>query len=132
VASLSHIACVGSDSTAGAIFIGIIWGLWHLPIVLLSDYNNGTPAWFSLPCFFIGIVSVSVPLTRSRLRSGSVWPCAILHGSHNLFVQVFFSPLAAPRGTLTPYVIGEFGIALPAIAVLFALGFWKTRQVALD
>ena len=117
--------------TGGAISIGIIHGLWHLPIILFSVYNNGTPAWVSLPCFFTGIVSLSVLLTWFRLRSGSVWPCAILHASHNLFVQVFFDPFTTPRGALTPYLISEFGVALPVTMMLFALGFWMARQRSL-
>jgi len=24
---------------------GLIWSLWHYPILLFADYNSGTPAW---------------------------------------------------------------------------------------
>jgi hypothetical protein len=62
-----------------------------------------------------------------RLVSNSVWPCAILHASHNLFIQGFFTPLTGSRGNLTAYVIDEFGVAVPLIIVLFAVGFWLNR-----
>lgn len=67
----------------------------------------------------------------ARLASNSIWPCAILHASHNAFVQVFFTPLTGPRGTVTPYVIDEFGVALPLVATVFAIGFWLQRDRAL-
>ncbi len=118
--------------TGGAIFVGVLHALWHVPIILFSSYNNGTPAWFSLPCFAIGVIAVSVVMTWFRLRSKSVWPCAILHASHNLFVQVFFTPLTAPRGALTPYLIDEFGLAVPAMLVLFAVGFWMKGHLHRD
>jgi CAAX protease family protein len=60
-----------------------------------------------------------------RLKSDSVWPCAIFHASHNLFIQGFFTPLTGARGDITPYAIDEFGFAVPLAATLFAVGFWK-------
>jgi hypothetical protein len=57
---------------------------------------------------------------------------AILHASHNLFIQGFFTPLTGARGTLTPYAIDEFGVAVPLIIVLFAVGFWLNRGRALQ
>jgi hypothetical protein len=77
-------------------------------------------------------IGCSVIMTWFRLVSNSVWPCAILHASHNLFIQGFFTPLTGARGTLTPYVIDEFGVAVPLIIVLFAIGFWLNRDRALQ
>jgi membrane protease YdiL (CAAX protease family) len=111
--------------TAGAMLTGIIWAAWHLPLLLFADYNSGTPWWFALPCFTLMVVGLSVMLTWLRLRSNSVWPCAFLHGSHNLFIQGFFTPLTGPRGAVTPYLIDEFGLAVPIVVVLFAVGFWR-------
>lgn len=113
--------------TGGAIVAGVIWAAWHMPILLFADYNSGTPWWFAMTCFTVLVLSSSVMLTWLRLRSGSVWPCAILHASHNLFIQAFFTPLTTPRPGITPYVIDEFGFAVPLIGVLFAIGFWSQR-----
>jgi uncharacterized membrane protein len=60
--------------------------------------------------------------------SRSVWPCALLHASHNLFIQGFFTPLTGARGHFTPYLIDEFGVAVPGVILLFALGFWSMRR----
>lgn len=114
--------------TRGAVFIGIIWAAWHLPLLLFADYNSGTPWWFSIPCFSALTIGLSVIMAWFRLVSNSVWPCAILHASHNLFIQGFFTPLTGSKGTLTAYAIDEFGVAVPLIIVLFAAGFWYSTR----
>jgi hypothetical protein len=45
-----------------------------------------------------------------------------------LFIQAFFTPLTGSRGTLTPYAIDEFGVAVPLMIVLMAAGFWLNRD----
>jgi membrane protease YdiL (CAAX protease family) len=117
--------------TWGAVITGIIWTAWHMPILLFADYNSGNPWWFALPCFAVMVVGLSVILTWLRLRSNSVWPCAIFHGSHNLFIQAFFTPLTAPHGAITRYAIDEFGIAVPAVVAIVALIVWRYRAGAL-
>jgi len=114
--------------TRGALLTGAIWGLWHMPILLFADYNAGTPWWFAMSCFFVLVMAGSVIMTWLRLRSASVWSAALVHGSHNLFIQAFFTPLTAPRGAITPWAIDEFGFVLPLVMCGFALYFWSRRR----
>jgi hypothetical protein len=115
----------------GTLLVGVIWAAWHMPILLFADYNSGTPWWFAISCFCVLTIGLSVILTWFRLLSNSVWPCAILHASHNAYIQVFFTPLTGSRGRFTAYVIDEFGIAVPLVAALFAFGFWLDRGRAI-
>lgn len=94
---------------------------------MFADYHSATPWWFGLPCFTVMVVALSVILTWIRLRSNSVWPCAILHASHNLFIQAFFTPLTGSKGEITPYLIDEFGVAVPAVTLVLAVVFWLHR-----
>jgi hypothetical protein len=48
------------------------------------------------------------------------------HTSHNLYVQVIFTPLTANTGK-TQYFIDEFGALLPLVMLAFAIYFWKRR-----
>jgi membrane protease YdiL (CAAX protease family) len=57
------------------------------------------------------VVADSFILAWLTLRSNSLWPAAIFHGSHNLFIQSIFTPLTRDTGP-TKYVIDEFGIGL--------------------
>ena len=114
--------------TWGAIVTGLIWAAWHMPI-LVHVGAGATPLWFSLSCFTVMVLELSVILTWIRLRSNSVWPCAIFHASHNLFIQAFFTPLTGST-KLTPYAIGEYGVAIAAVALVFAAVFWYSRAQA--
>lgn len=113
--------------TGGAFFTGAIWTVWHLPILLFADYNAGTPWWFAMPCFAVMVMGITFAFNWLRLRSGSVWPAAILHGSHNLFIQTWLTPITSPRGHLTAYAIDEFGFMLPLAAIVLAVVFWRRR-----
>lgn len=110
--------------------IGCAWGLWHVPaIILTTDYNNGAPAWVALSCFAVLVISISFILSWLRLKSNSVWPCAILHISHNVAIQGIFTPLTVTR-QYTAYFIDEFGIALAAVGALFAfIVWWKQNSL---
>lgn len=114
--------------TGGAVVTGVIWTAWHVPVLLFADYHSTTPWWFALSCFTVMVIAISVVLTWIRLRSNSVWPCAIFHASHNLFIQAFFTPLTGARGDATAYAIDEFGVAVPAAVSVLALLIWFYRR----
>ena len=105
---------------------GAIWAAWHMPLIVFADYNGGTPAWYSVTCFAVMVIAMGVPFAWLRLRSGSVWPAAILHASHNLFIQAFFDRVTADTGP-TRWLIGEFGAALALAFIVIAWIFWQKR-----
>jgi len=113
--------------TKTSLFVGIIWALWHFPILIFADYNNGTPVWYGLTCFTVMVVSISFVFTWFRLKSNSIWTAAILHGSHNLFIQAIFTPLTKNTAH-TKYFIDEFGAVLPVICLITAIYFWTKRK----
>ena len=81
--------------TGVGIISGLMWAVYHFPVLLFADYNAGTPAWYGLTCFTLYmVVADSFILAWLTLRSGSLWPAAILHGSHNLFIQSILTPLS--------------------------------------
>lgn len=105
---------------------GLMWAVYHYPILLFADYNAGTPAWFGLSCFTVGVVAESFILAWLALRSRSLWPAAILHASHNLFIQSIFTPLT--QDTIwTKYFIDEFGVGLVLTTLVAAFIFWRRR-----
>ena len=112
--------------TRTALVSGGIWAAWHVPLIVFADYNGGTPAWYSVLCFAVMVVGLAVIFAWLRLRSGSVWPAAILHASHNLFVQAFFDRVTVDTGP-TRWLTSEFGAALAITAGVTALLFWRAR-----
>lgn len=111
------------------IISGLMWAAYHYPILLFGDYNAGGPAWFGLTCFTLMVVADSFILAWLVIRSGSLWPAAIFHASHNLFIQSIFTPLT--KGTsVTKYIIDEFGVGL-VITITVAAIIVCRRKAAL-
>jgi membrane protease YdiL (CAAX protease family) len=113
--------------TATSLISGIVWSLWHYPILIYGDYNAGTPTWYGLTCFTVMVISMSFIFAWMRLKSGSLWTGAILHGSHNLYIQGIFTPITRNTGK-TAWFIDEFGCVLPLVAIVFAIYFWSKRR----
>src|ERR1700751_4759596 len=79
--------------TKASLLSGFIWAAWHSPLLLFADYNAGTNRWYALGCSSLTVLSISIMLAWLRLKSESVWPPALLHASHNLFVPGVFDNL---------------------------------------
>ena len=113
--------------TNTSLISGVIWSLWHYPILIFADYNAGTPTWYGLTCFTVMVISISFVFAWMRLKSGSLWTGVLLHASHNLFIQSFFTPMTTNTGR-TAYFIDEFGCVLPVVALALAIYFWSRRR----
>jgi len=112
--------------TGTTLISGAVWSCWHYPILIWGDYNAGTPTWFGMTCFTVLVVSISFVFAWMRLKTGSLWTGAILHASHNLYIQAIFTPLTRDTGK-TAWFIDEFGAVLPIVALGFAIYFWRRR-----
>lgn len=95
-----------------AIVSGVIWGVWHLPMILSGSYGaTGTPRWYQIACFSAMVILSAVVSAWLRMKSGSIWPVTIMHATHNGGIQIFFDPLTKDTGH-THYFTGEFGFML--------------------
>lgn len=113
-----------------ALISGAIWATWHMPLIILAGYHGDeTPLAYSIVCFAIMAMGLSVFMAWLRLSTNSVWPCALLHASHNLFVQSVFDAATVQRGG-TAWLTGEFGAGLAVMALLF--GWWALRRARRD
>lgn len=118
----------------GCLISGCIWAVWHYPALLLADYNSGTPKPYALACFTAMVIAMAFVMGWFRLRSGSLWPCAMLHASHNLFVQAIFDRMTLPQ-THALYVTTEFGFGLAitiAIAAVYLVLRHPVRSPAIE
>ncbi len=116
-----------TNYTYTSLISGFIWAIWHFPLLIWGSYNNGAPAWYGLTCFTVAVVSMSFVFTWFRLKSKNLWTGVILHASHNLFIETFFSPITIVNSR-TKYFIGEFGAVLPVVTFIFAVYFWIRRK----
>jgi uncharacterized protein len=112
--------------TVGCFISGAVWAIWHYPGLLWADYNAGTNPGYALTCFTIMVMAMAFPMGWLRLKSGSLWPCAVLHASHNLFIQAIFDRMTAPVGR-SLYITTEFGAGLALTLLATAIFFWSRR-----
>lgn len=127
---VSHLNNITSF-TSTSLISGMIWAIWHYPLIIWGHYNGGTPIWYGLTCFTVAVVSASFIYTWFRLKSGSLWTGVMLHASHNLFIQSFFTPITIVSNPRTNYFIDEFGAVLAAVTLIAALYFWTRRNEVL-
>lgn len=73
--------------TKKAVFTGgIIWGLWHAPLTCVghnfgADYP-GFP-YLGIVIMCISCICLGIVLTYLTVKSGSIWPAAIMHAVNN-------------------------------------------------
>jgi membrane protease YdiL (CAAX protease family) len=53
---------------------GVIWGLWHVPLILGGVYLAGPPPIVSASLWMVTATAFSFVFARLRLATGSVWP----------------------------------------------------------
>ena len=113
--------------TKAGLLSGVIWAAWHSPVLLFADYNAGINRWYALGCSTITCVSVGFMLAWLTLRSDSLWPAALFHACHNLFVPIIFDNLVRNTGPTLWYTT-QFGAGLATTSSAFALYFWTRRR----
>jgi membrane protease YdiL (CAAX protease family) len=113
--------------TPTALMTGLIWAVWHYPLIIFSNVRLGnTPLPYSLICFTIFAVGVSFATAWLRLKSGSVWTAALLHGSHNVFMLHVFDTLTTDSGG-TWLLLGEYGAVTATMGLWLVILFWSLR-----
>lgn len=121
-----------TNFTSTALITGLIWAVWHYPLIIFTNVRLGnTPLLYSLVCFTIFTVGVSFATAWLRLKSGSVWTAALLHGSHNAFMLHVFNTLTTDSGG-TWLLLGEYGAVTAAMGLLLVILFWSLRTRLLE
>lgn len=102
-----------------ALFIGFIWGIWHMPFILLGHNYPQHPVLgvglMCVECILLGTIELYLVL-----KSGSVFPAAIFHGTTNALTGLVLM-LVEGGNDLT---IGLTGIAGFVTIILIIAGIW--------
>jgi uncharacterized protein len=117
--------------TGVALVSGLLWAVWHWPMIFMGIYGNKVaPLSFQLLTFTLFIVANGFILAYLRLKSNSVWTAVIFHMSSNVFMQKFFTPVT--EGTAqSAWFVDEFGAAPALMTMLVAGYFWRKGRAEL-
>ncbi len=75
-----------SSPLVSSLFIGVIWGFWHLPLWLLAGFSGGTLALY-VASFLVAIISTSVLITFFYNRSGNILVAVWIHFLFNFLLS---------------------------------------------
>lgn len=97
----------------GRILGGLIWGIWHWPIMILAGYNYGTN-YMGAPLlgpvvFCISTVVFGIFLDALYQKSFSIWTCALGHGCINAvggIPSLFYNPAFSSYQIFGPMPMG--------------------------
>lgn len=115
---------------------GIIWGVWHAPLLLLGyNYPDG-PGWLAIVAMCGMCVTVGTVFGWLRLRSKSIWPAAVAHAALNASsgLMIIFVQANGQFSTFTATILGVTGWIVPVvlIAVLALTGQFSRARLRLN
>ncbi|HTT82113.1 MAG TPA: type II CAAX endopeptidase family protein [Rhizomicrobium sp.] len=96
--------------TLAAVATGIIWGLWHWPLIMRGAELPGTNRLIATASFCVATILLSVIFGWLWRRSGSVWCTSLAHSAMN---KIGGSLIGVSFG-----VIGLAALGLVSIAVM--------------
>jgi len=110
----------------GVGLLGIIWGVWHWPIIWLGYNYPGQPVLGSLLMTAYTLV-LSYFLAYAVFKSKGVWTAAYLHALNNQAMTFFMAAVVAPLSMAMSFGIGIPGLVLCALVILLLLRdpIWK-------
>jgi membrane protease YdiL (CAAX protease family) len=113
----------------GVGLLGIIWGIWHWPIIWMGYNYPGQPVLGSL--LFVGYtVALSYFLAYAVFKSKGVWTAAYLHALNNQAMAFFMAAVVMPTSMVMSFGIGLPALVLCALVILLILRdpIWKEKD----
>jgi uncharacterized protein len=101
---------------------GLLHGLWHLPLILLTPlYHADGSRWIVLPEFLLLFVLAGFVYGYLRLATGSLWPAVLLHASFNEALAQTAAVTRTADPALLEYLGAESGLLTIAGTALVVL-----------
>ena len=92
-----------------ALVSGVIWGLWHAPAIAMGhNYGMGYAGFpiAGIATMTLACTALGCWLALLRLRTKSVWPCALAHGAFNAVANVGLAFCMAGQTLAGPSPLG--------------------------
>jgi uncharacterized protein len=101
---------------------GLLHGLWHLPVILLTPFYHADGArLIVIPEFLLMITLAGIVYGYLRLTTGSVWPVILLHAAFNESLGRYSETIESSDPALLEYLGAESGLfTLIAVALVIA------------
>ena len=119
-------ALYGLGKVKGVALLGVIWGIWHWPVIWMGYNFPGNPILGSL-LMVLYCVGLGFFLGYAVLKAKGVWIAAFLHALANQTLSYFAGMIYTPNDMAWSFGIGLPGLAVLALVVLLMLRdpVWK-------
>jgi uncharacterized protein len=106
--------------------------VWHMPILLTTDYyhSTGNP-WIVAPLFLLTLTLAGIFYGFLRIWTGSVWPVAIAHAAANTAWNVSSKVSVTKSPAVLEYVGGESGVIMIGGLVLINVVLVRVMRTAI-
>ena len=125
----------GGRSLPGAIGTGLLWGVFHYPLIL-AGFEGYEDRALGLAIFPVSTILLSIIFGWLRARGGSIWPTCLAHAATNAVGGGLTAALFLGGGhfALTSYtgVLGWLPLGAACVAVVVARRRLVTQAAALD
>lgn len=112
-----------------AILVGLAWGFWHAPLIVLDGYNYPGHPWLGVLMMMLFTTLLSLIFAWLRFRSGSIWPSTLAHAAIN--GQAGIAILLLSQGdSLLRAPIGLLGLVPTLIFAVFLAATRRVRAIA--
>jgi uncharacterized protein len=112
---------IDSGIPAPIFLSGLVWGLWHTPLILSGQYASGPHPALSAVLFVGDVMGLGYVFAWLRLSSGSIWPCIWAHGVWNAVIQGPFDMATAGYSVW----VGESGVLTTVMMAVFAIALYR-------
>jgi uncharacterized protein len=105
-----------------SLLLGVIWGVWHLPLLLAGLNYPGVNVWLAIIVFTFVTVALSFTYTWFYVASsGSVLVAAVFHASTNQFSDTFWvPPLLSGANPFVPSLVSAV-LIMALVVVVYGL-----------
>jgi membrane protease YdiL (CAAX protease family) len=104
----------------GILLVGVIWGLWHAPVILMGHNYPGYPVQGVL-LMTLYTVALAFVFGYAVLKSRSVWLAAYLHALNNQVLAFLVLLVYAPNDPVFSFGIGLYGLVVWAVVIVALL-----------
>lgn len=108
-------------SVRANLLTGVLWGLWHAPIIILMGHNYGAEWGWGVLLMVAWTTPLAFLLSWVRERSGSVLAAAFLHGAYNGTIGLF--ALTILGGSVL--VALPMGLLMALVLTVVAIVVWR-------
>jgi membrane protease YdiL (CAAX protease family) len=100
----------------GVLLVGLVWGIWHLPIIL-SGVHTYPPTAMGVFLSLIFFTLTGFVFSYAVLKTHSIWVVSFMHGVLNSVYSFVLTYLMQPHDKVFSFGLGVYGLVCLAIVV---------------